>query len=343
MIKTNKYLLVLLFFISLSALNGCKKNNETLKGTWTRLGYFPGGERSSAASFVIGNYGYLCTGNDKYNRHNDVWRYDPAGDSWIELGSFPGIERTGAVAFSIGNKGYLGLGFDGVNELDDFWEYDPSTDKWTQKSSFPGLARYGAVGFGINGKAFIGCGFASDGNFKNDFYKYDPATDTWEQISYILGKNRFNSCSFVYKSRGYVVGGSNNGSAINDFSYLFSNNGQFSWERLNYLDDARSQSFDNSYTDLARESLNVFLIGDKAYVAFGRTLGKCPKTAWEYDIANDSWYKVAPFPSDGRAYAAGFSIGGAGYAVGGMVADENNGFKGLTNEVWKFVPENANE
>jgi N-acetylneuraminic acid mutarotase len=340
MIRLNKHLLLLLTVILISAFPGCKKGEEKLKGTWTRMGDFPGGKRSYAVSFVIGQYGYLCTGMDDYNRLHDVWRYDPAGDSWTERSPFPGIERTGAVAFSIGNKGYLGLGYDGANYLNDFWEYEPSTDTWTQKASFPGSARYGAVGFGLDGKGFLGCGY--DDHYLNDFYKYDPANNTWNEIM-SPGYKRTNSSFFVYANHGYVLGGEKDGSMVSEFKRLNPNDIQYTWTQLNYLKNSTKSSFDDKYTDLARTEFNVFLIGDKAYAALGRANGIYLKTTWEYDIAEDLWYMVAPFPSTPRFSATGFSIGSAGYVVGGSLKSETTNVWGKCNEVWKFVPESENE
>lgn len=75
--KNNKSAIIIFGAVLLIAFAGCKKSDEPLHGTWAQLNDFPGTARAGSVSFVIGKYGYLCTGYDKFNKLSEVWQYDP--------------------------------------------------------------------------------------------------------------------------------------------------------------------------------------------------------------------------------------------------------------------------
>jgi len=327
--KKNIFIIMMLVAVLLITAAGCRKKDEPLKGTWVQLKDFPGNARDGAVSFVIGKYGYICTGHDKYNCLRDVWQYDSETDTWTQKNQFPGTERSGAVAFTIGNKGYIGLGSNGTYYMNDFWEYDPDTDTWTEKASYPGSGREGVYAFGIDGKGYAGCGF--DDHYLNDFYKYDPVNDQWSQIATILGDKRAGGNTFVYDGKGFVFGGEYNWEPITEFDLFNPSIGN--WMALNKTTNYTSGSFDNSYTDLARESGVMFLIGDYAYVSLGLISSRLIQSTWQYDIKNDLWQRVADFPSEGFSDAACFSFDGYGIVAGGRNGNVYN------SEVWKFVPD----
>ena len=107
---------------------------DQVTNVWTRKADFPGQGRSAAAAFVIGNRGYVGTGDYSLDLLADFWEYDQQTDRWTRKVDFAGNPRSQAVGFAIGAKGYLGAGNhgfamgDGINQ--DFWEYDQVTDKW---------------------------------------------------------------------------------------------------------------------------------------------------------------------------------------------------------------------
>ncbi|HAS45877.1 MAG TPA: hypothetical protein DCS93_35675 [Microscillaceae bacterium] len=89
--------------------------------TYTRkqIADFPGRARTFTASFVIGNKGYIETGQLLDSKHTkDLWEYDPVADQWTQKAEFPGYARDKAVGFSIEGKGYIGA-------YKDMWQYDP--------------------------------------------------------------------------------------------------------------------------------------------------------------------------------------------------------------------------
>lgn len=96
---------------------------------WTQKANLPGLPRWDAASFSIGNKGYLGTGVPQGGGMlQDFWEYNPLNDTWTQKANLYGPARGRAVGFSIGSKGYIGTGFGGVFSLvhlNDFWEYCP--------------------------------------------------------------------------------------------------------------------------------------------------------------------------------------------------------------------------
>lgn len=80
--------------------------------------------RSNAAAFVIGGYGYVCTGQNG-SILKTVWEYNFANDLWVQKPAWEGIERVGAVGFAVKGRGFLGLGRNSVYEFDDFREFLP--------------------------------------------------------------------------------------------------------------------------------------------------------------------------------------------------------------------------
>ena len=94
--------------------------------------------RYSAVAFGIdaAGYGYVGTGNDGMNYHNDFWQFTPPVSStdtgsWHKIIDLPGAARTQAVSWVYNNKGYVvtGIGTGGTL-CNDFFYYDP-----TQQSS----------------------------------------------------------------------------------------------------------------------------------------------------------------------------------------------------------------
>ena len=100
---------------------------------WTRKADFPRPGRYGAAAFVIGDRGYIGTGNTSVDVVNDFWEYDQSSDEWTRKADFAGVPRVSAIGFSAGNKGYLGpsqySNLDGVSQ--GLWEWDPVMDKWS--------------------------------------------------------------------------------------------------------------------------------------------------------------------------------------------------------------------
>ncbi|WP_431244045.1 kelch repeat-containing protein [Flavobacterium sp. P21] len=96
-------------------------DDDDLIGNWIKKSAFDGPARSSATSFVIGDYAYVATGytGDVYLK--DLWAYNSNGDYWEQKADFIGVGRSSASSFALNEKGYVGLGYDGTNKLKDFF------------------------------------------------------------------------------------------------------------------------------------------------------------------------------------------------------------------------------
>lgn len=313
--KKNWLFVVLACVFSLTAFNSCKKSDDndsagdTGPTEWNKDSAFDGDPRSAAASFQIGETGYLATGILSTNeRTKDAWEFK--NGLWTEITEFGGEARNGAVGFSIDGIGYVGTGFNGTDVLNDFWKYDPATKAWTQIANFPGEARHGAVAFTLNGAAYVGTGATKTQKTLKDFHKYDPKTDTWTTITSPLKNKRVNAFAFVVGNKAYIGGGMDNNQFPEDF-YSFDGT-EGGWKELAPLKDAG-----NTY-DLTRQSASTFVIGNFGYVVGGKK-GSVIGSVWKYDVAANKWEgKHQALPVNAREGAVSFSIGNKGYLSTGM-------------------------
>lgn len=157
---------------------------DATTNVWTRKKDIVPAARWRAASFVVGNKGYVGLGGtyDKTALLPEWWEYSPDTDSWTKKATPPqpaskisdsGGERR---AFSLLNgKGYLLVDVGGNDYTTQVYEYDPSTDKWTQKKSFPTGFRepYAVEGFGTL-KAFLFGGRDIKNNTYKDIWSFEP-------------------------------------------------------------------------------------------------------------------------------------------------------------------------
>lgn len=153
-------------------------------GKWTQLQDFPGGPRTKAVCFKLGDNVYISCGmNDNGDYKNDLWMCSQStGDNliWKQRAAFPGTPRIDAVAMTIGENGYIGTGLDADSARSDFWRYNPYINAWDQRANFGGMPRYEAVGAGIkindnDYRGYIGTGWGgSASTYYNDFWHYRP-------------------------------------------------------------------------------------------------------------------------------------------------------------------------
>ena len=80
----------------------------------------------NAATFVIGNYGYVVSGRNANSVTSSVWKYDPSSRSWTDkhqaLSTDP---REKAIGFSMNGKGYVVTGVNGSLVFDNMYEFTP--------------------------------------------------------------------------------------------------------------------------------------------------------------------------------------------------------------------------
>jgi hypothetical protein len=81
--------------------------------------------RGSAVGFVIGDYGYLATGQNGSNI-NTVWEYNFKTDVWLQKTNFERSSRNAAIGFSVSGRGFVGLGTNSTYYFDNLDEFKPN-------------------------------------------------------------------------------------------------------------------------------------------------------------------------------------------------------------------------
>jgi len=325
--STLKKGILLAAIISNLFLTSCSNddNDDDLIGNWIKKSAFDGPARSSATSFVIGDYAYVVTGYTGDEYLTDLWVYNSNGDYWEQKANFIGVGRSSASSFELNEKGYVGLGYDGTNKLKDFYQYDPVNNSWTQKADFSGTGRYAAVGFQAGGKAFFGTGY--DGNFLKDFYRYDDTSNTWTIVSGFSGNKRRNATVFVINEKAYLVTGVNNGMYQEDF-WEFDPSTDF-WTRKRDID--RDEDDDYSYNDdyaVTRSNASSFSMNGLGYVVGGENI----KTVWEYNPTTDLWKERTAMEGSARTDAVAFAINNRGFYLLGRTGTA------YYDDAWEFKP-----
>lgn len=311
----------------MASFTGCEEDESIDPlGNWLELSDFEGIPRTDAASFQIGDKGYVVGGYDGFDRLKDVWEYDPVRDFWVQKADLPGVERNSAVGFSIGNTGYIGTGYDGKNELKDFWAFNPDSNTWVAKANFGGSARYGAVGFSLQGKGYIATGY--DGNNLKDMWEYDPAADTWTQQVSVGGSKRVDGFAFILNDRAYVGGGRNNGVYEDDFWEY--DPGQKIWNRKADLVNDEDDGIDDY--NIVRGNAISFATTAKGYIGLGFNGGN-QTDVWEYDPGLDYWIEKTDFEGVSRNGALAFVFNDNGYILTGT-----SGGTSAFDDVWLFEP-----
>jgi N-acetylneuraminic acid mutarotase len=140
---------------------------DPVTDSWTRKADFAGGKRGGAVSFTINNKGYVSCGHhvnvntNNAKLFNDLWQYNPAGDSWKQKADLPASSRDNAIGLSVfGNKGIVGIVATG-SASNDCWQYSASSNSWSQLPNVGGGPRSDAAGFSIGNTIYIGTGFVN--------------------------------------------------------------------------------------------------------------------------------------------------------------------------------------
>ena len=332
--KIKKHLQVSFILLSLAVgISSCSKSSSSddadIIGNWKRSSEFEGVGRTEAVTFTIDDKVYVGSGYDGTNRLNDFWEYNQTTGTWVRKADFPGPARNSAVAFTVNGKGYVGTGYDGVTKLKDFWEYNPGTNTWVQIADFGGTARYGAVAFSIGAKGYVTTGY--DGNYLKDLWEYAPSTNTWVQQASLTGSKRTDAVAFVYNSKAYVVTGVNNGSYLNDF-WMYDPAAN-AWTEKRKISSVSDDSYDDDYgTYITRSNATAFLMNNRAYVVNGYRSGVIG-SAWEYNIADDTWAEKTSFEGAAREGALSFTINNRGYSTTGNNSSSN------FDDLWEFFPD----
>ncbi len=103
---------------------------EPSTGLWTQKGDLDENDdwtiiRSGACAFTLGSKSYICLGYYSSGTRNDVWEYDPSGDTWTRKYDFEGTGRQNALSFVVNDRAYIALGKSSSYFFDDVWEFRP--------------------------------------------------------------------------------------------------------------------------------------------------------------------------------------------------------------------------
>jgi len=358
-------------------LVSCQNDSEDqYVGDWRRRAPFTFEGRSHAATFVIGNKGYVCcgtTGNKTPVRH--VLEYsspttDVGQGSWKELKPFPGLAREQAVGFSLKvngkDYGFMGTGWNGFTETlyKDFWKYDPDKDEWEEVAPLPGnvFPRRGAIAFSleVGGKeyGYIGCGWAGDlveEEIKNlylaDFYRFNPGENTvigdqtfmgkWEVVEGYGGPKRNGAAVFVVNNIAYICTGENGSGAVSEF-WAYDPNGRAGWityPDLRHMADTNpDEDFDDDYGPLRRAFGVGYVVMVNGELRGHIVGGRSGGSNWEYNHHDDLWIQRTSFFNNG----AGKTVreGMVAFSFGNGRAFVGMGKSGAyyADDMWEFIP-----
>lgn len=325
--------------------------------------------RSGAASFSIGNKGYLVAGQSSSGAYlKDLWEFDPSSNTWTQRADFPGNGRTLGVGFSIGAKGYVGTGYDGTNNYKDFYEYDPATNSWTAKTDFGGAARRQAVAYVLGNKGYIATGYSGGSTNYSDVYEYDPAANTWTARNNYPGGARRAAASFTVNGKAYVGTGFGSSTYYKDL-YEYDPTANAWTQKADFPGTGRFGAFGfgigskgylgtgndggtNYYKDLyeydptanswtqkadlvgnARQRAVALLVGSKGYIATGANSSTSFNDIREFDPSANSWASKVSLGGSAREGAASFSIGSKGYVATGF-----DGSGTYYKDLWEYDP-----
>ena len=337
-------------------------SEEELVGDWQSRAVFSDVPRSHAATFVIGDKGYLCCGWNGYQvRRNDVFVFDHtsgAGQgSWGDkLGDFPGKRRSHAVGFSARGFGYIGTGYDGdETDMNDFWRYDPDRDEWTEVAPLPAYTRRGAIAFslfvGDKEYGYVGFGLhdgTHDRLYLSDIWQYDPDGKTvdengitldghWTIITGHGSSKREGAAVFVIENKAYICNGRNQNGQVSDF-WVYDPNSAEKWKNnpprpMN--DSNPDEDYDDDYGGLPRAYGVAYVVSVGGQLR-GHIVGE-KSSNWEYDHVNDLWIQRTQFINHSlprsREGMVSFSFS-SGKAFVGMGKAQNAYY----DDIWEFIP-----
>lgn len=241
---------------------------DPLTDSWTQTESLGGAigdglQRNCAASFTLGNKGYVGTGQSGDPFLNDFWEYNKVTNVWTSKPSVGGIDRRCGVGFAVGGIGYIGLGQDAVGFKKDLWAFDTLTNTWSQKADFIGTPRRLCASFVIGGLAYVGTG--DDGGFTKDFYAYNPAVNAWTVKAPFAGSPRYGATGFAVNGVGYITCG---------YDTTFTNRSDF----YAYDPDFDTWTQLDDFPGGARANATAFVVDSLAFLGMGYD------TSFYYDI-----------------------------------------------------------
>lgn len=268
---------------------------------WSNSVEFAGIARTHAASFVIGNKGYLGTGTFSANcvcPMNDFWAFDPQTNSWDQKTDFPGPKRYHAMGFSIGDKGYIIGGYTTSGVSSDVWEYHPTLDRWTQKNDYFPVTSENSRIVTTNSKVYLLAG--------NGLSEYNAVLDQWSNKASFPG----TVLGLPYRTFSFTIG-----------EKLYACGDTKGFYEYNPQSDIWTRKSDVPLPD-GGTGFVTFSLNGEGYVGSGRYYENFMDSYrfYRYDPITDTWEQV-PSTHYTVQNASTFVISGAAYYGIGNYSD----------------------
>ena len=154
---------------------------DPMNDVWTSIANYPGSSGQSSVAFSVNGYGYVFGGWDGSSAVNELWSYNPSGNSWSQKTSAP-ISGISPTAFVIDGYAFVGAGALGNQGGQvDFYQYYPTIDAWSNAPAFPGLPLAGFRGTVIGNTAYaFGGGDPNINFYNNQLWKFENASSIAE-------------------------------------------------------------------------------------------------------------------------------------------------------------------
>jgi N-acetylneuraminic acid mutarotase len=242
--------------------------------------------------------------------------------AWYRLPDFPGSKRDDGVAVTVNQTLYAGTGLqEGWSATIDFYAFDLQSMSWKSIPTMPHTTerQYGSAFAGPN--CFFVFGGDGVGGALNNLYKYDVATSQWSVMSPKPGSGLMAASCLAFGDTVVMVGGK------------IAAPGPLNHEVWQYIISKNTWIKKADLPFAPRWRASSVVLNHKGYLLFGiDSVNAFRKEFYRYDLPNDTWQKIADFPSPyGRAYAGMVSTGKRLVVVGGVDSLSN-----LFHDVWYY-------
>lgn len=243
-------------------------------------------------------------------------------NQWSQVSTYNGDAFTDPIGFAIGNQLYVGMGCSFASGLrtTECVAYDISSNVWSQVTAYPDPTRIGpGISFTINGTGYT---LLAHDTLIGQLWAYNTEQKGWIRLADYPGRFSTPVTGFSVNGKAYVgLSDSTDSSRFYEYDPV-----KNAWSTISDFPGGRTYG------------ATSFVIGNYAYVGLGTDLLVSPDSAffaqfYRYDPTANSWSSVAVFPGTHRGGAAGFSVGGKGYVVGGIDIHSN-----FLKDVWQYDP-----
>lgn len=200
-----------------------------------------------------------------------------------------------------------------------FLSLQANAQYWQRITDFPSSERDDGISFVINNVAYCGTGLNAGFSACGDFYALDMLTDNWTSISSLPAfEERQYAVGFSYQNEGYLLGGINGSSNLNDI-----------WK---YTPTLNSWTFIDTFPFTGRNGSASFIIDSIAYLIGGRTSSNLAiNEVWAYNILQNTWEQKGDLPFGERWRASACSINNKGYLLFGKDNEDK-----FSNSVFEY-------